>query len=255
MAKWDSELYLKFKSQRTQPAIDLAKRIAANDPQNILDIGCGPGNSTIVLKGAFPKARVLGIDNSEQMVNKAKEAYPDIDFALMDIARDDLPPEQYDVIFSNACLQWVPDHAALIPKLFSGLREGGVLAVQMPMNACEPLFQIADEAARRYLQKYPSRPIEENATLSPDRYYDILSALTDRFDIWESVYYHSMPSIEAMVEWIKGARLRPYLNALDQADARQLLAEITQKAAAVYRTRENGSIIFKFRRFFFTAIR
>lgn len=98
---WNSEQYLKFKSQRTQPAIDLAERITTANPQNILDIGCGPGNSTKVLKDAFPNAQILGIDSSENMIRKATETYPDIEFRVMDITDKDNGLESFDVIFSN----------------------------------------------------------------------------------------------------------------------------------------------------------
>lgn len=255
MSEWNSEQYLKFESQRTQPAIDLVKRTAITDPQNILDIGCGPGNSTKVLKDAFPSAKILGIDRSENMIQKARETYPDMAFEVMDITNEMQRLDSFDLIFSNACLQWIPNHRELIPSLFHRLNKGGVLAVQMPMNSQEKLFAIAAETIREDKWDFSSMPPEPNATLVCEEYFDILSSLTERFDVWETVYYHGMPSIDAMIEWIKGTRLRPYLNALNAADAQNLIQEITEKASKVYVKRKNREIIFKFRRFFFTAIR
>ena len=145
MSEWNSEQYLKFKNQRTQPAIDLVKRIEINNPQKILDIGCGPGNSTNVLKNEFPKAHILGIDSSENMIKKARETYSDIEFKVMDITDENQDIENIDIIFSNACFQWIPNHKEFIPMIFSKLNKGGVLAVQIPMNFQEKLFMIINE--------------------------------------------------------------------------------------------------------------
>ncbi|MBP3359680.1 MAG: methyltransferase domain-containing protein [Clostridia bacterium] len=255
MSKWNSEQYLKFKKQRTQPAIDLAKRISVEHPNNILDIGCGPGNSTSVLKKIFPQACILGVDSSEDMIKKAKELYPDINFKLCDVTTELDKLDKYDVIFSNACLQWIPNHKEFIPMLFNSLNENGVLAVQIPMNGRETLFKIMNEVISEPQWDFSSMSIETNETLLPEEYFDILSSCTENFDIWETVYYHNMPSVEAMVEWVKGTRLRPYLNALDKTKAENLEKEITKRAAMLYNTQENGEIIFKFRRFFFVAIK
>ena len=253
MSEWNSEQYLKFKNQRTQPAIDLAKRIASRQPRNVLDVGCGPGNSTFVLKDVFPRAEILGVDNSADMIKKAIEKYPDIDFRLCDICKDLDELENFDVIFSNACLQWIPDHRTLIPRLLEKLNQGGVLAVQIPMNRQEPLFRVLDEVVKESKWEFPSSETETNETLEPDEYFDILSACSSHFDLWETVYYHNMPTVQAMVEWVKGTRLRPYLNLLDQEAAAELERKITERAASVYHKQQNGEFLFRFRRFFFIA--
>lgn len=255
MSQWSSEQYLKFKNQRTQPSIDLVKRISSYKPQSILDIGCGPGNSTKVLRDAFPDTYILGVDSSQDMIKKAKNTYSNIDFKLCDVYNELDTLGIYDIIFSNACLQWIPDHSIFIPMLFEKLNDGGILAVQMPMNGREPLFVIADEAVKEQKWGFSSFDIETNETLSPEEYFDILSSCAKSFDIWETVYYHSMPSINAMVEWIKGTRLRPYLNVLDARKAEDLENEIADRAASIYKSQKNGEFIFKFRRFFFTAVK
>lgn len=255
MPKWNSELYLKFKTQRTQPAIDLAKRLHSFHPHHVLDVGCGPGNSTFVLKETFPQAEILGIDHSPDMIQKAKETYSDMQFQLCDVGLELDQLGRYDVIFSNACLQWVPDHKELIPKLFDKLNHGGVLAVQMPMNGQEPLFKAIDSVVKDSKWGFSSSNLERNGTLQPEEYFDILSDCTNNFDLWETVYYHNMPNIQAMVEWVKGTRLRPYLNILDQKMAEELEHEITARASSVYQRQHNGEVILKFRRFFFTAVK
>lgn len=255
MSDWNSEQYLKFKAQRTQPAVDLAKRITAGQPKNILDIGCGPGNSTAVLKERFPKSEILGVDSSENMIEKAKKSYPDLRFRICDVTSELDSLDTYDVIFSNACLQWIPNHREFIPAVFGKLNKNGVLAVQIPMNGEEPLFKIINKVTTEPRWNFSGMNVEANETLLPEEYFDILSFCTDSFDIWETVYYHRMPSVEAMVEWVKGARLRPYINALDKPNAKLLEDEISEYAAEIYGKQENGEIIFKFRRFFFTATR
>lgn len=255
MSEWNSEQYLKFKSQRTQPAVDLAKRITAGQPKNVLDIGCGPGNSTSVLKERFPNAEILGVDSSANMIEKAKESYPDLDFRICDVVSELDKLDTYDVIFSNACLQWIPNHREFIPRVFKKLNKNGVLAVQIPMNGEEPLFKVIGEVVSEPRWKFSDMSIETNEVLCPEEYFDILSALTESFDVWETVYYHGMPSVQAMIEWVKGTRLRPYINALDKSDALLLEKETAKRASEIYGKQENGEIIFKFRRFFFTAVK
>ena len=250
MSNWNSELYLKFKQQRTQPAIDLVSRVRSLAPENIIDIGCGPGNSTAVLKSFFPMARLLGVDSSQNMIDKAKQAHPDIDFALGDAHEIS---GGYDLIFSNACLQWIPDHKELLPELMGKLNDGGTLAVQIPCNGNEPLYRIVFEVAADPKWGFQNIALEPNGVLSSEEYFNILSACSSSFDIWETVYYHALPSHQALLDWIKGTRLRPYLNALSKEQAALFEKEILDRATEAYPVMKNGTVILKFRRLFFTA--
>ena len=119
MSSWDAAQYLKFGAQRTQPSRDLAARIPLEQPRKIIDIGCGPGNSTEVLRQRFPQADILGVDSSPEMIRAAAQAHPEMDF---------------DVVFSNACIQWIPNHPKLLREMMQLLRPGGILAVQIPIN-------------------------------------------------------------------------------------------------------------------------
>ena len=146
---WNSEQYLKFKTERTQPAIDLASRIPVQSPADIIDIGCGPGNSTDILKKRYPNAAVVGADNSENMLEAARGNYTDIEFILCDASKElKNIGRKFDVVFSNACIQWVPDHPKLLREMMSLLKEGGALAVQIPMNYDEPIHRIIGEAVK-----------------------------------------------------------------------------------------------------------
>ena len=135
MLDWNPEQYEKFIKDRTQPAIDLANRLEVREAKRILDLGCGTGNSTKILKDKFPDAMVIGADNSDEMLAKAKKTHPDIEFIHLDVGGDlGEVKGKFDIVFSNACLQWIPNHEILLPKLMSLLRQGGVLAVQIPIQ-------------------------------------------------------------------------------------------------------------------------
>ena len=251
MTDWNSSLYLKFKTERTQPAVDLANRLRAYHPEKIADIGCGPGNSTEVLRSVFPHSEIHGIDNSPDMIEKARKEHPGLTFHLCDVNG---MQGRYDILFSNACLQWLPDHAALLPKLMDRLNIGGVLAVQLPMNQEEPLFRIIGETAsdpRWGLGKC----FRSNDTLCSDEYYHILSDCSSDFQMWETVYYHALPSHQALVDWIKGTRMRPYLDALDSENAVLFEKEILRRTVETYPVKSNGNVLLRFRRFFFIASR
>lgn len=252
MVDWNSEQYLKFKQQRTQPAADLAARIKRYRPKTMVDIGCGPGNSTAVLKEVFPDTDILGIDSSQNMIQKARAAYPDLRFELCG-ARD--LEGSYDLLFSNACLQWIEDHRRLLPELMKKLNPGGVLAVQIPINGEEPLFRIISEIAAESRWNFKDVFFETNTALTPEEYFDILSGCSAEFDLWETVYYHPMPSHQSLIEWIKATRLRPYLDALSEEDGLLFQQEIKKRAQKIYPIKQNGEILFRFRRLFFTAVR
>lgn len=252
MSKWNSDLYLKFAAERTQPALDLANRIRDFRPKKAADIGCGPGNSTVILKHLFPDADLTGIDSSENMIEKARTSYPDLSFQLGDARSIE---SGCDLLFSNACLQWVPDHAVLIPGLMQKLNPGGVLAVQIPMNQKEPLYQIIAETAEETKWGFSYVQLETNETLKPEEYYDILSDCSSEFHVWETIYCHSLPDHQALVDWVKGTRLRPYLNALSPEQAALFEKEIAARAAKVYPVQKDGKVLLHFRRFFFTAVK
>src|ERR1700751_725927 len=130
---WSAAQYVKFEQERTRPVRDLVARIPNAEIVSAADIGCGPGNSTEILRGRYPAARFVGIDSSPDMIKAARERLRDIAFEVAEI-REWRPNESPDVILANAVLQWIPDHEALFPALIAKLNPGGALAVQMPDN-------------------------------------------------------------------------------------------------------------------------
>lgn len=254
MSNWNSSQYLKFERERTQPSLDLISRIGLHAPRKILDVGCGPGNSTAALKERFPESHVLGIDSSSEMIRAAKAHYSDIDFALCDAANElQQLDHDFDLVFSNACIQWVPNHEKLLSDMASLLRTGGILAVQTPMNDKEPIHRIIEEliSSAHWKEKIPVKRIFYN--LLPEQYYDLLSSLFTEFSIWETTYYHALHSHDDIIEWYKGTGLRPYLGALSEEDGNRFTAQVKEALLQAYPLQKNGDVIFRFPRFFFTA--
>ena len=251
---WDSSQYLKFKAERTQPAIDLVNRINVDNPEKIIDIGCGPGNSTQVLAGRFPDAYIVGVDKSEEMISAAKKSYPNLDFNICDAGTElSQLDSDFDIVFSNACIQWIPDHANLITNMLNLLKRNGILAVQIPMNFNEPIHKIVSElTASGKWKKYFINP-SVYSTLSQSEYFDILSEISEEFHIWETVYYHVMKSHNDILEWYRGTGLRPYLDVLPDDKKTEFEADFMENIVRRYPKQKNGDIIFRFPRFFFTA--
>lgn len=257
MAAWDAGQYLKFEAERTQPARDLANRVELDGAcRKALDIGCGPGNSTRVVQERFPQAKIQGIDQSPEMIRAAGEAHPSLSFAVFDITQELSPlGGGYDLVFSNACLQWVPGHGTLLPRLIGLLRPGGVLAAQIPNNAEEPIHRIVEgvSAKAAWRAHFPEQRIFHQ--LKPEQYFDLLSASAVDFTMWETIYYHRLPSHQAILEWYRGTGLRPYLSCLTEEQQRLFEREVLEGIERAYPVRQNGEVIFRFPRLFFTARR
>lgn len=251
MPNWNPIQYEKFLKDRTHPAIDLANRLEGFVLNSILDLGCGPGNSTKVLKDKFPNAKIIGADNSDEMLEKARELYPDIEFINLD-ANDDLHEinEKFDMVFSNACIQWLPNHYELLPKLMTLLKPNGILAIQIPMQREHPVHMIINELANTAKWSDKITPRQYN-NLTTEEYFDVVSHISNDFEIWETTYCHRMPSYESIIEWYKGTGLRPYLNQLTESDAEGFVNDVFVKLKQRYKMQKNGEILFRFPRLYF----
>ncbi len=245
MHSWNPKQYEKFLKERTQPSIDLSNRID-NEPMSIIDIGCGPGNSTHVLKQRFSNAHILGIDTSEHMIQTAKKSHSNIDFEVRD-AKDLM--NTYDLIFSNACIQWIDNHQELLPYLYRHLNPNGILAIQIPMNQEEPIHQIIQRLVQGKWKEKITKP-RIFYTLSESEYFDIASHLSNDFSLWTTTYMHRMPSLGSIVEWYKGTGLRPYLEQLNDDDQNIFIQDILRELEKAYPIQKNGEIIFRFPRLF-----
>ena len=250
MSDWNSSQYIKFEKERTQPTIDLIHRIDI-EPKTILDIGCGPGNSTIELKKAFPQAKIIGIDSSDNMLETAKQKYPEIEFRKCRVPDELNSFGKYDLLFSNACLQWIPNHESLLPILMEHVNEGGVLAVQMPLVQMAPFYKSLDCLVEKSWNDL--RGIRNFHNRLPNETFDILSGLTADITMWETHYYHIVPSQEAVIEWYKGSGLRPYLDCLNEDQKSVFLKELLDEIRQDFPVQSDGHVLLKMPRLFFIA--
>jgi trans-aconitate 2-methyltransferase len=254
MSSWNPDLYLQFKEERTQPARDLAARIALEKPKDIVDWGCGPGNSTQVLRDRWPEANVLGVDFSPEMIEKAHASCPEGRWLRAEL-RDWNPEDSWDIVFSNATLQWIPDHQRLIQKVFSMVRPAGVLAVQLPANQDAPLHQTLLEIARRNAWKDLTTGCEDLITYhDPGFYYDILSALSPRVFLWKTAYYHVLQNHQGLIDWYSSTGMKTYLERLPEEKQKESFRrQVLEACSDSYPARKDGRILYPFERLFFIA--
>lgn len=256
MADWNPALYRRFESERTRPAIELLARVPLDEARCVVDLGCGPGNSTELLAARYPQAEVIGIDSSAAMLASARERLPRLRFERADVA-DWQPARAPDLIFANAVLQWVPGHDTLLPRLFSLLAPGGVLAVQMPDNLDEPSHRAMRELAALppWSQWLAEAAALREKPLSFAAYYDLLAAHADSVDIWHTIYRHPMASPEAIVDWLRSTGLRVFVDPLPEAERAGYLSAYRARIDAAYRARSDGRRLLDFPRLFIVARR
>jgi trans-aconitate 2-methyltransferase len=251
---WDPSQYLKFSDARKRPALDLLARLADRPPGRIVDLGCGAGNITRLLAESWPGAQVTAIDSDPAMLAKAAAAASTIRWQLADIAgwRADFAP---DLIFSNAALHWLDDHRQLLPALIGQLAAHGVLAVQMPANFNEPshriLLELADDSHWRELL----RGVRQGSVLPVAEYHELLTPHCRRLDLWETTYWHVLSGEDAVIEWMKGTTLLPYLARLDGETGEAFLLAYRARLNAAYPRRPDGQTLFPFKRIFLIAER
>lgn len=267
MTAWDARQYLKFEDQRTRPARDLLAQVPLDAPRAVVDLGSGPGNSTQLLLERFPQARVIGVDNAPDMLEAARRRLPGVPFFEADIGPADIGPADsgpaadgdwrsegpFDLLFANAVLQWVPDHAVLLPALVEALAPGGVLAIQMPDNLDQPSHRLMREVAGAGPWAARLAGVERFRLASVEAYYDMLIPHVSRVDIWHTIYQHPLDGVEAIAEWVKGTGLLPFIAPLDEAERALFLADYTEKLAEHYLPRADEKVLLAFPRLFIVA--
>ncbi|MDR0478165.1 MAG: methyltransferase domain-containing protein [Desulfobulbaceae bacterium] len=255
MSDWNPNLYLKFDRERTQPAIDLTMKIMMDQPRRIIDIGCGPGNSTNVLMTRWPQAEIIGLDRSQAMIAEAKTKYPAVKWVRADASSDLTGLGRFDIVFSNAAIQWMPDHERLLPNLANMLNANGILAVQVPITDRMPIRIELDKLASS--DKWKDHFLALHTQLSmhePRFYYDIICRLSNEVDLWETQYFHIMNSHADIVKWYSSTGLRPYLDCLENDILRTgFKTDFENSLRLVYPIQADGRILFPFTRIFFTV--
>ena len=252
---WDPAQYLKFAGHRLRPALDLLNRIDLAAPAHVYDLGAGAGNVTRLLRARWPEARITGVDDSAEMLAKAAAESPDITWQQADLATW-RPARPADLIYSNAALHWLPDHAKLFPKLLDGLAPGGVLAVQIPRNFSAPSHTSISEAALGGPWRAKLEPLLRPAPVAePDFYYGLLAPKAKSIDMWETEYVQALEGKDPIKEWVKGTWLRPLLDALAGQERDEFEAAYARLVARAYPPRADGRTLFPFRRLFMIAER
>ena len=258
--RWDPAQYQRFERERSQPFHDLVARIPGGLVRRAADLGCGTGELTRSLFTRWPDAEIVGVDSSETMLERAgAHATSSAPPARLRFVHADLrnwePPAPLDRIVSNAALQWVADHDALLARLLGFLAPGGALAVQMPHNDDSPTQEILRALWReaRFASQLGDAPRDRRVAES-SWYGERLLDLGCDVEVWETVYLHRMENAAAIVEWVKGTALRPVLSRLDTAAREAFLAAYRERVRDAYPNGPHGTW-FPFRRLFFVATR
>lgn len=253
-AGWSPSVYLEFEDERTRPARDLLAQVRIVDPHVVVDVGCGPGNSTELLVPEFPDSEIIGFDTSEAMLTEARLRVPSARFEIADAANW-MPAPRTELVFANAVYQWVPDHLRVLSGVLDRLEPSGTLAVQMPDNLMDNMHVLMREVAAsgRWAGKLANAA---RAPLPPvGAYYDALAPHASRVDIWHSIYNHVLPNAAAIVEWVKGTGLNPFLARLDPAEQIEFLAAYGEAIEKAYPPAADGRVLMRFSRLFIIAER
>ena len=252
-AVWDPGQYMRFAGERVRPALDLLAQVRLETADRVVDLGCGAGNITAILRERFPGADVLGVDGSASMLEKARATVRECRFEQGDFFQWE-PSEPVDLLYSNAALQWVDQHETLFPRLLSFVKPGGAFAVQMPAMHDTPLRTAPYELAKtapwaEHLRGVSSAP----GILSTEAYWDLLRPRVASLDIWQTTYLHALSGDHAVMEWASGSSLRAFLDRLPaelQQPFRQAYSEAVQPQ---YPRRADGTTLLPFQRLFIVA--
>ena len=255
MPDWDPEHYGRYADERSRPYGDLVARIRAEAPRRVVDLGCGSGELTASLLRRWPAAEILGVDSSPAMIAKA-QAIPGDD-QLRFLERDLriwLPDSGTDVMISNAALQWLPEHRALLPGLIGRLSPDGWLAFQVPGNFGEPSHVLLHELAGTDPYAAYTTGLPRPASAEPADYLADLSALGCRVDVWETTYLHVLSGPDPVFTWISATGARPVLQALPDELRASFEIEYKRRLREAYPEQPYGTVL-PFRRIFVIAQR
>ena len=255
MEDWNARAYRRFEAERSRPAAELLARVPTGARRRIVDLGCGPGNSTQLLAERYRESKITGLDASPDMLASARARLPRLTFTQGDLAEWRGGPA--DLIFANAVLHWVPNHIAVMARLARQLAPLGCLAVQMPDNEDEPTHVLMREVAGepRFRDKL-ARSAGARETIGSFADYDTaLSPFCDDIDIWRTVYVHRLEGPDAIVAWVESAGLRPFLAPLSDEERAVFLARYRSAIADAYAPRAGGGVLLPFPRLFIVASR
>jgi trans-aconitate 2-methyltransferase len=250
---WNPTQYLRFDAERLRPALDLLARIPLEAAGEVVDLGCGPGHVTKILKSRWPSARVTGVDRSREMLEQAAANAPKLHWQQADLAGWH-PDRPVDLIYANASLHWLDDHQTLFPRLMASLKPGGWLAVQMPRNHDRPSHLAAFEAAEGGTWWARLGPLlRRQPVAEPEAYLRCLSPAASHLDIWQTDYLHLLEGSDPVAAWTQGSFLVPLLEALREDEKEPFLEAYRSRLRRAYPSDEEGRTPFWFRRLFLVA--
>jgi trans-aconitate 2-methyltransferase len=254
MAEWNPATYLEFADERGRPFRDLTAHILADRPRLVVDLGCGPGNLTASLAARWPDAQIEGVDSSPAMIERARQHTGErVRFVLADL-RDWRPTERVDVLISNATLQWVPGHRALLPHLVDSLSPGGWLGIQVPGNFDQPSHRLLHDLADQPPYAEWTRDLDRPASAGPEDYVADLAVLGCRVQAWETIYLHVLDGPDPVFRWISATGARPVLGALPEGLRQRFEATYKRQLIDAYPPRSYGTVL-PYRRVFVVAQR
>jgi trans-aconitate 2-methyltransferase len=249
---WNPQTYLQFGGPRTRPAADLLARIPAEAPGRVIDLGCGPGNSTALLAARWPQAELEGLDSSHAMLAEAAASGVPARWVLADLAQW-TAATPYDVIYSNATFQWLDDQQVLLPRLMGFVAPGGVFAFQVPVNFHAPSHALMRDVAADLRWSARLAGVRDVAFHTAEEYFDLLGPLSRDLDIWETTYLHVLEGDDAVYRWVSGTGLRPYLAALDGDAKEDFIRTYKARLNQAYPRRADGTTLLPFQRLFVVA--
>lgn len=254
MTTWEPQTYLRYADIRFRAGLDLIARIPKAEYPTIYDLGCGTGHLTHILADTFSKSTVLGVDSSPDMLAEARREFPDLAWRQADITSW-TPPAPPDLIYTNAALQWVPEHQTLLPNLLKTLRPGGVLAMQVPRHFESPSHLGLKELVMQGQWRQRLAPLLLADIPPPETYWRWLSPHASDLDLWETIYLQVLDGADPVVNFMRGTALRPFLSVLTEPEATQFVDAFAEAMAVAYPPQRNGQTLFPFRRMFLVARR
>ncbi|MET3143195.1 UNVERIFIED_ORG: trans-aconitate 2-methyltransferase [Arthrobacter sp. UYEF10] len=254
--KWDPVKYVQFDDYRDRPFFDLTGRIQADRPRRVVDLGCGPGNLTATLARRWPEAKVVGLDSSGEMLDKAAAQaarHAGLSFRLADIAAW-TPPADTDVVVTNAALQWVPGHQEMLAGWLAALKPGAWFAMQVPGNFNAPSHVLMRDLAgsARWSSRLDGVLRGGDSVGEPTDYLRIMLDAGCTADAWETTYLQVLTGVDPVLDWVRGTALRPVVAALSAKVSLAFEAEFAAALRAAYPGTVHGTV-FPFRRIFAVA--
>jgi trans-aconitate 2-methyltransferase len=241
---------------RARPAIDLITRVPKRDIKFIHDVGCGPGNSTKLLRVAYAQAQINAIDSSLSMIARARSNCHDAKYTVADV-RSWSPNSEADLVFSNAYFHGVPAHEQHLLRIFGAMKSGSVFAVQMPDNGFEPSHQLMPEVAQSFLPAEQVRGIADAraAPLPASAYFDLLSSRSSDIDVWRTTYHHRFAKLRDIAEYFATTALKPWLDAMLPQVKIEFLKNYVRALGQFYPRLGDGGVVYSFPRMFIMAVK